>query len=1296
MRRLSKKVETLTACIEREREARNDPDWVPEYDVVVVGSGYGGAVAACRFAEVGRSVCLLERGSEYLPGEFPNSIANLPGQLRMHRAGSGKLSGKPDGLFDLRLHRGVSVLVGNALGGTSQINANVALRADPAIFRDPRWPRELRETYDPLDAWYTAVEDMLGASAYPESEFSIKAEQLARLAEPLSEHLRRGDWTDGDAAPQARFYRPPLAVNFVRLPNDENRFGVTQKPCVGCGDCVTGCNYEAKSTLTMNYLPRAVACDAQLYCGASVIALEHQLVGGEPAATVYFSYSDVDWSAGFADGINAVKLDLSHRSIFRVKARAVVLAAGTLGSTEILLRSRQLGLLEVSPILGAGFSGNGDALGFGFAQDALINGIGWGADKAHYRDPAMPKLSSPGPSIVGVLDARGGLAPRDGVLIQDGILPGAIAHLTHEMLATTATLARLDRLNVSCPGEDPLALSDEALRRTQTYLFMGHDDSGGIMALEQGRVTVRWPGALAQPVAAREDAYLGLTRKALGAVPLRNPMTHLLPAELEDVLSSPPLEGNALVVHPLGGCAMGDDFDHGVVNHGGALFDGSTPTSVYGSIYVWDGSIVPSSLGANPFLTIAALAERAAARLLDELDHAQERRRPPLCPATRHAHDARPTPAFENPGEAKVAVRLQETLRGSLLLHGGESAWPAALQVKMKIPDLLGLLRDPAHRITRIRGGLNIPALDAKADLAIKGGSVSVLVRNPGFAPWRTLKALCTWWVKRGFEETLRNLRDRIAGKRKSLDAARLVWQSLKLASHAGEVREMRYLLRLRAKDGRAFCIEGLKTLRYACDTNLWKSLTQLQVILREGAGGAELARGVLELDLVDLSERDLPQLVAARDLPNALLALASYPLFFLRAVMQVHLWDFRAPDYPSRTLRTPIESQRPLFVDRIWLPQLETTVEGKRYWLQVPVRARQAAVKLPIALTRFRAPQGNGVAALLLHGFAQSSCAFVAEPLKEDLARHLLLKGYDVWLLDYRTSTALPSGREQCSLDEVAQFDIPEAMLHIKKTMTDEGRQPRIIAIGHCMGAATLAMSLLADWIGTRPDAIVLSQVPPFITGGTYSQFRRQLAAFLRDVVGVKSLNLAADDGANAWETLMDRLFATLPVAADCPHGGDPQVGTCHRVSGIIGPLYLHKNLQKVHPHLDRYFGWASISVFSQIAKFFEYERLVSGEGSNIYVNDDYIKTRLNLPILLLHGRENQVFDKESAQRSYDQLVRVNGEADYELQIIPDYAHFDCIVGDKAHEAVYPLISEFLEKHLTAAAAAPERGVAR
>src|SRR2546427_1939990 len=225
------------------------------FDVVVVGSGYGGAVAACRLAEAGHSVCVLERGEEYVPGEFPNDLSNLPKHIRFERADRAAVMGSRSGLFDLRVHGKITTLVGNALGGGSQINANVALRADPRLFQEACWPAPLRDGYDPLDPYYTRAETMLNARPYPDDYDCTKADQLRRLAAPLSKHVRKQYWRDSDPEPEARFYRPPLAVTY--RDDEESAAGVRQKKCTGCGDCVTGCNVGAKNTLTMNYLPMA-------------------------------------------------------------------------------------------------------------------------------------------------------------------------------------------------------------------------------------------------------------------------------------------------------------------------------------------------------------------------------------------------------------------------------------------------------------------------------------------------------------------------------------------------------------------------------------------------------------------------------------------------------------------------------------------------------------------------------------------------------------------------------------------------------------------------------------------------------------------------------------------------------------------------------------------------------------------------------------------------------------------------------------------------------------------------------
>jgi cholesterol oxidase len=109
---------------------------LPTYDVVVVGSGYGGGVAASRLARSGRSVCVLERGREFLPGEFPDTELEALGEFQVDAEGT-KL-GSPTGLYDLRVNRELNVFVCCGLGGTSLVNANVSLSADPRVFDDER------------------------------------------------------------------------------------------------------------------------------------------------------------------------------------------------------------------------------------------------------------------------------------------------------------------------------------------------------------------------------------------------------------------------------------------------------------------------------------------------------------------------------------------------------------------------------------------------------------------------------------------------------------------------------------------------------------------------------------------------------------------------------------------------------------------------------------------------------------------------------------------------------------------------------------------------------------------------------------------------------------------------------------------------------------------------------------------------------------------------------------------------------------------------------------------------------
>lgn len=154
------------------------------YDVIVVGSGYGGAIAASRMARAGRSVCLLERGKEFQPGEFPNTQVEAAGQFQVDLP-DGHI-GSRTGLYDLRAHPDINVFVGCGLGGTSLVNANVAVEADPRVFADSAWPDEIRaDMATRLAEGYQRAREMLKPSPLPDDVMLPKLDSLQASSREL-------------------------------------------------------------------------------------------------------------------------------------------------------------------------------------------------------------------------------------------------------------------------------------------------------------------------------------------------------------------------------------------------------------------------------------------------------------------------------------------------------------------------------------------------------------------------------------------------------------------------------------------------------------------------------------------------------------------------------------------------------------------------------------------------------------------------------------------------------------------------------------------------------------------------------------------------------------------------------------------------------------------------------------------------------------------------------------------------------------------------------------------------------
>src|SRR5215212_3606512 len=163
------------------------------YEVLVVGSGYGGGISASRLSRAGRQVCLLERGKEFQPGEYPDTT---PETLQEMQADfPDRHVGSRDGLYDFRVNEDINVFLGCGLGGTSLVNANVVLRAEPRVFDDTRWPQEVRDDHTTLveDGYRHAIE-MLRPTPLPDRFTLPKLTALETSARALNQ----------------KFYRPPI------------------------------------------------------------------------------------------------------------------------------------------------------------------------------------------------------------------------------------------------------------------------------------------------------------------------------------------------------------------------------------------------------------------------------------------------------------------------------------------------------------------------------------------------------------------------------------------------------------------------------------------------------------------------------------------------------------------------------------------------------------------------------------------------------------------------------------------------------------------------------------------------------------------------------------------------------------------------------------------------------------------------------------------------------------------------------------------------------------------------------
>jgi cholesterol oxidase len=553
-----------------------------DYDAAIVGSGFGGSVVAYRLATAGMSVCLLERGKAYPPGSFPRSPRDV-----------GKSFWDPSkglyGMYNVWSFPGLGALVSSGLGGGSLIYANVLIRKDENTFAQDAheaWPIQYRD----LVCHYDNVEPILSGGPYPiaREPYDGTVKTLAMEAAALG--LRRSKGRE-----DATFELPNLAIAFGNegepprpgielrgVPPSWHDLPHPRLSCVLTGECDLGCNYGSKKTLDLNFLGLAKQAGATIRPCCEV-------TGMAPVEDAF--------RVTFVDHTEAAKEETPRGAVTpqTVTARRLVLSAGTLGSTFLLLKCRGAFPEIDANVLGTRFSANGDLLSF------LI--------KAQQAQDSGPRLLEPsyGPVITSAIRVPS-TSERRGHYVEDAgypylvswlaeltTLPAALRRGVRERLERTLTRLVGQSVDTDLGAELAEVIGEGVLSSSSMPLLsMGRDIPGGRFALDGGRLTTNWsPDDSSAYFEGLEETLRGIADA------------------LDGTFRDSRIRGlsKLVTVHPLGGCPMGRNEREGVVNSFGEVFN-------YSGFFISDGSVMPGPVGPNPSLTIAALADRIADRII--------------------------------------------------------------------------------------------------------------------------------------------------------------------------------------------------------------------------------------------------------------------------------------------------------------------------------------------------------------------------------------------------------------------------------------------------------------------------------------------------------------------------------------------------------------------------------------------------------------------------------------------------------------------------------------------------------
>ncbi|KAI1330208.1 hypothetical protein F5Y16DRAFT_408698 [Xylariaceae sp. FL0255] len=1213
------------------------------YDCVVIGSGYGGGVAASRMARAGESVCVLERGKERWPGEYPSKTGPILGQT--HCSGETvppwlrkKIvqDGNPTGMYHLIFGNGQTALVGNGLGGTSLINANVFLPADDEALSQEQWPDEIRKNKGCLEPYYKLAEEVLEPEEYPKDWPKLpKLELLEKQAEYLN-------MTE-------KFSRVKQTTRFRNGPNS---CGVEMSASACTGQDMTGLNDGSKNTTLVTYLSDAWNWGAEMFCEAEVRYITE--APDQRGYIVYFAWH----------GRNRGHFKANmHDDLMWVRAKkAVFLGAGAIGTTEILLRSRQMGL-KMSSKVGLNMSGNGDMFAFGYNTDQEVNAVG----------NAFPSPYHPiGPCIAGIIDNRRGHEnPLNGYVIEEGTMPAALAPFMQTLLELLPGSVELNdkplvervKGNMVRAGSALLGpyYRKGAIEKTQVYLIMSHDSNQAYLTLKKDKPVLEFIGVDRSDHVKYLNNVLRKATTAAGGTFIQNPLSSIL-----------------------------DSASQGVTNHAGQLFSGDSD-EVYPGLVVTDAAVIPAALGANPFATITALAERSVdlyAKREGLIINYEKNDLLELFGSPKYPNARRKGKWLEQVDEREEDEYIYHTHKSITKAHRLKDAGFGFTEVMSghihrhkgddyarDNPDIYELAARTAESMCET----------ARFFLSVQAFNTRSIVNDPEHTGLLTGTFICP---------TLEGSPFMVQRGRFNL---------FLVDTKAPGTRNLTYDFDMRGINGRKLHFHGYKVVDSSVALSpmqFWRCTSTLYVTITERgprnqreslnpeedglAGGKIVAKGIMRIKPQDFVSEVLTLTPPGSSIFDKVRSAANLLTFFTRKSASLLLAPLTPLQYPSQTYSGFDNPTRPTKTFKI--VARDGVVTSLHMWEPENVSSDMSVRNL-----------------FMIPGASVDHQIFALPTIKLNAVNYFTRAGYRVFVTVHRIGALTVAQNNWTTFD--ARLDIKACLQYIRENypLHDDAKHEGCVGdkhsekcgpdptycIAHCMGSVAFSTGLLDGTIPAR-----------WVKGVTCSQVFMNPIWNAMNMIKILALPIPAD---TLYRTFIGNWFSCSTGKND----SYPQLAlnealrfmpderkeicnnaTCHRISLVFARCWNHRNLNEAtHRHIDRFFGGVNMTLIHLLMK--------QGVGGHVMSNSplyerldtpDNIRKLKGIPFLLFVGRDNAVVSPASTEKTYEVLTDAFGTrrddgVHYRRRVVPDYGHLDCWMGRNAWKDVYPFVREEVDR---------------